>query len=134
MAHDVGDTSVSDISGNGVLRVTDNEPLDTEDAKIVTLARSARARVGAVEGAAVRDTDGRTYSACTVELPSLRLSALQAAVAAAVASGADGLEAAAVVTEAATVPTASIAAVRDLGPEAPVFLADPSGAVVESYQ
>ena len=35
--------------------------LDPEDAKIVTLARSARARTGAAEGAAVRDTDGRTY-------------------------------------------------------------------------
>ena len=34
--------------------------LSTEDRKLVTLARSARARVGAVEGAAVRDQDGRT--------------------------------------------------------------------------
>ena len=48
-------------------------------------------------GAAVRDTDGRTYAAATVALASLRLSALQAAVAAAVSSGAPGLEAAAVV-------------------------------------
>jgi len=67
--------------------------LDPEDGKIITLARSARARTGAPEGAAVRDTMGRTYSACTVALPSLKLTALQAAVAAAVASGADGLEA-----------------------------------------
>jgi hypothetical protein len=43
--------------------------LDPEDAKIVTLARSARARTGAAEGAAVRDTDGRTYVAATVALP-----------------------------------------------------------------
>ena len=62
--------------------------LDPEDAKIVTLARSARARTGAAEGAAVRDTDGRTYVAATVALPSLSLTALQAAVAAAVSSGA----------------------------------------------
>ena len=46
----------------------------------------------------MRDTDGRTYSATSVALPSLSLSALQAAVAAAVSSGAPGLEAAAVVT------------------------------------
>ena len=45
----------------------------------------------------MRDTDGRTYAACTVALPSLSLTALQAAVAAAVAAGAPGLEAAAVV-------------------------------------
>ena len=49
--------------------------LSTEDAKLVTLARATRARVGAAEGAAVRDTDGRTYAAATVDLPSLRLSA-----------------------------------------------------------
>jgi cytidine deaminase len=103
--------------------------LDQEDAKLVTLARSSRARVGAAEGAAVRDTDGRTYAACTVALPSLALTALQAAVAAAVAAGADGLEAAAVVGEAAEVDRGSLAAVRDLAPEAPVLLADPHGTV-----
>jgi hypothetical protein len=104
--------------------------LDAEDQKIVILARSARGRTGAPEGAAVRDTDGRTYAACTVGLASLRLTALQAAVAAAVASGAEGLEAAAVVTQAAELSADSVAAVRELGASAPVFRADPSGAVV----
>jgi hypothetical protein len=103
--------------------------LDPEDAKIVTLARSSRARIGAAEGAAVRDTDGRTYVAATVALPSLRLTALQAAVAAAVSSGATGLEAAAVVTAADTVDAASLAAVRDLTPGASVLHADATGAV-----
>ena len=46
---------------------------DPEDLKLVTLARSARARNGAPEGAAVRDDMGRTYAASTVDLPSLRL-------------------------------------------------------------
>ncbi len=105
--------------------------LDAEDAKIVTLARSARARTGAPEGAAVRDTDGRTYAACTVSLPSLRLTALQAAVAAAVASGAEGLEAAAVVTDAPGVADDSVAAVRDLTATAAVLRADARGAVQE---
>jgi hypothetical protein len=68
-----------------------------EDAKLVTLARSARARLGVAEGAAVRDEMGRTYVAATVDLPALQLSAVQAAVAAAVSSGAQTLEAAAVV-------------------------------------
>jgi hypothetical protein len=104
--------------------------LGPEDQKIVTLARSARARTGADEGAAVRDTDGRTYAACTVALPSLRLTALQAAVAAAVASGAEGLEAAAVVTSADALHTDSVAAVRDLGATAPVFRADQAGTVL----
>ncbi|GGS41429.1 MULTISPECIES: cytidine deaminase [Actinokineospora] len=105
--------------------------LDPEDAKIVTLARSSRARTGAAEGAAVRDTDGRTYAAASVDLPSLKLTALQAAVAAAVSSGAPGLEAAAVVTAADAVDAASVAAVRDLAPQAPVLRADASGAVVD---
>ena len=103
--------------------------LDPEDAKLVLLARSIRARVGAAEGAAVRDTDGRTYTACTVALPSLALTALQTAVAAAVAAGAAGLEAAAVVGDPAAVDAASLAAVRDLGAGVPVLLADPGGTV-----
>jgi hypothetical protein len=106
---------------------------DPEDAKIVTLARSARARTGAAEGAAVRDTDGRTYAAATVALPSLALTALQAAVAAAVSSGAPGLEAAAVVTGSDAVDAASLAAVRDLTPSAYVLRADASGAVIRKY-
>ncbi|WP_086825703.1 hypothetical protein [Allokutzneria sp. NRRL B-24872] len=111
--------------------MAEQRELDPEDAKIVTLARSARARTGAAEGAAVRDTDGRTYSACTVALPSLRLTAIQAAVAAAVASGAEGLEAAAVVTGADAVDADSLAAVRDLTREATVLRADASGTVLE---
>jgi hypothetical protein len=110
----------------------DPRTLDPEDGKIVTLARSARARTGAAEGAAVRDTDGRTYAAATVALPSLALTALQTAVAAAVSSGAPGLEAAAVVTGSDSVDADSLAAVRDLAPTAHVLRADPSGAVVET--
>ena len=101
--------------------------LDPEDAKLITLARSARGRTGAAEGAAVRDTDGRTYVAASVALPSLRLSALQAAVAAAVSSGVEGLEAAAVVSGADSVEAAGLAAVHDLTPSAPVHLAGPDG-------
>jgi hypothetical protein len=100
--------------------------LDPEDAKLVTLARSARGRTGAPEGAAVRDTDGRTYLAAGVALPSLQLSALQAAVAAAVSSGVTALEAAAVVSDAEAVEQDGLA-VRDLTPSAPVLLAAPDG-------
>lgn len=105
--------------------------LTPEDEKIVVLARSARARTRAAEGAAVRDTDGRTYAAATVELPSFQLTALQAAIAAAVSSGAEGLEAAAVVTDQPLVTGASVQAVRDLASNAPIFRADPDGVVQE---
>jgi hypothetical protein len=106
------------------------QELGAEDVKLVTLARAARARVGAVEGAAVRDQDGRTYAAATVNLPALSLTALQLAVASAAAAGAASLEAAAVVTEASTVDVSGYAAVRDLSPSAPVHVAAPDGAVL----
>ncbi|MFE2047033.1 cytidine deaminase [Streptomyces sp. NPDC059459] len=110
--------------------MTDTSALDPEDRKIVTLARSARARNGVPEGAAVRDETGRTYVAGTVALDSLRLSALRTAVAMAVASGAKSLEAAAVVTAAESVSDEDRAAVSDLGgPGTPVLVAAPDGTV-----
>ena len=104
--------------------------LDAEDAKLVLLARGARARIGAVEGAAVRDQDGRTYAAASVSLPSLTVTALQLAVASAAAAGAKRLEAAAVVTEASTLDGAGYSAVRDLSGDAPVHVAGPDGKLI----
>ncbi|WP_306208533.1 cytidine deaminase [Actinoplanes sp. RD1] len=101
--------------------------LGAEDAKLVTLARGARARVGAAEGASVRDQDGRTYAAATVALPSLQVTALQLAVASAVAAGAQSLEAAAVATAAETLDGAGHAAVRDLGAAAPIHVVGVDG-------
>jgi len=109
------------------------EPLSPEDAKLVTLARATRARTSATEGAAVRDLDGRTYAAATVDLPSLQVSAIGVCVAMAVASGAQGLEAVVVLTEADTVAGSDLAAVRDLaGAGIPVHRGDPRGDVKES--
>jgi hypothetical protein len=71
-------------------------PDDPEDVKLITLARVAQGRTGAAQGAAVRDTDGRAYSAASVHLEHLKLSAVAVAVAIAVSSGANGLEAVAV--------------------------------------
>ncbi|WP_335983347.1 MULTISPECIES: cytidine deaminase [Streptomycetaceae] len=117
-----------------ITRMTDAQtpaaPENPEDRKLLTLARSARARNAVPEGAAVRDETGRTYVAGTVDLPSLRLTAVQTAVAMAVASGATSLEAAAVVTAAEDAADADLAAVRDLGgPDTPLLLAGPDGAV-----
>ena len=102
--------------------------LDPEDAKLVTLARSARARTGGAEGAAVRDDIGRTYVAATVALPSLSLTALQAAVAAAVSSGVGRLEAAAIVTDADEADVDGCRAAADLGVAQPI-VAGPDGQV-----
>ncbi len=101
--------------------------LTAEDAKLVTLARGAKSRAGSVQGAAVRDGDGRTYAAAGVALPSLALTALEAAVAIAVASGADSLEAAAIVGG-SDIDQASLAVARDMG-VALVVQADDAGVV-----
>ncbi|MGW5191297.1 cytidine deaminase [Kribbella sp. NPDC004138] len=104
--------------------------LSAEDAKLVTLARAARARTRAAEGAAVRDSDGRTYAACTVALDTVELTALQLAVAMALASGVKGLEAAAVVTDQAAAETADVNVVRHFaGANIPVVLALGTGEV-----
>ena len=109
------------------------ELTDPEDVKIVGLARSTRARTRAVEGACVRDTDGRTYAAATVELGSLRLSAMQVAVAMAASSGAQGLEAVVVVGNSPTATELDLAAVRDFAGQGVTYLvADPDGSVLES--
>ena len=118
------------IFAGAAVPATDGTALSAEDNKLVTLARSARARVGAVEGAAVRDQDGRTYAAASVALPSLAVTALQLAVASAAASGASRLEAAAVVTEASELVGAGHAAVRDLSSDAPIHVAAPTGALL----
>ena len=84
--------------------------------------------MAASEGAAVRDETGRTYTAAAVALPSLRLSALRLAVAMAVSSGAQKLEAAALVSDAELDPE-DLAVVRELGPDATVFHAAPDGSL-----
>lgn len=73
------------------------DELSSEDAKLVTLARAARGRIEAPEGAAIRDMMGRTYSGATIHTASLQLTALQLAVAQAIAAGATGIECAVVV-------------------------------------
>jgi hypothetical protein len=102
--------------------------LSAEDRKLVTLARATRARTGAAEGAAVRDTDGRTYAGATVSLPSLELSAVQVCVAMAVASGSRGVAAAVVLGDATELSAADAAALRDFGGDGVVVhLGDPKG-------
>ncbi len=109
--------------------------LDPEDVKIVHLARGARQRAhaphsGVAEGAAVRDTDGRTYAAATVENadPGLTTSALRGAVAAAASSGARSFEAAAVVGG-LLVSEADLAVLREFGVGVPLLLAGDDGNV-----
>ena len=109
--------------------------LDPQDAKIVTLARTSRLRAhaphtGLAEGAAVRDTDGRTYAAATVENadPALTTSALRGAVSAAASSGVRTFEAAALVSD-QPLSDADLAVLREFGAGLPVLLAGADGVV-----
>jgi cytidine deaminase len=113
-------------------RVTE---LDPEDGKLVTLARGARLRAHAphtsvAEGAAVRDTDGRTYAAATVENaePSLTTTALRGAVVAAASSGARSFEAAVVVSE-QDLRDDDVAMLREFGAGVPILLVGPDAVV-----
>jgi hypothetical protein len=102
--------------------------LSTEDQKLVTLARATVARTGAAEGAAVRDLDGRTYTAASVDLPSLSLTALEVCVAMAISSGSKGLEA---IVRLGDGGPPDLGAVRDFaGDDVVVHLGDLRGRIV----
>ena len=116
------------------LRHVDESALGSEDQKIITLARAARARVGSAEGAAVRDETGRTYAAAAVALPSLHLSALTLAVAMAVSSGAAALEAAALVSDGPGPTPEDIGAVKDIGSGALIIHAGSDGMVRDTLR
>ena len=103
--------------------------MDAEDQKLVVLARATRARTQAAEGAALRDLDGRTYAGATVDLPSLKVSALGVCIAMAVASGAQGAEAVVVLGE-GSLAEDDLEALRDFGgPGVPAHYGAPSGTI-----
>lgn len=107
------------------------EPLtDAEDRKLVTLARATRARARAPQGAAMRDLDGRTYAAATVDLPGLAVSAIAGTLVMALSSGAAGVEAV-VVLGPGGASDADLEALRGFaGAGVAVHEVDPSGAPI----
>jgi hypothetical protein len=109
--------------------MTMSDLLDSEDAKLLTLARGARGRISATQGAAVRDEMGRTYSAATVDNGTLAITALDLAVAQAISAGARGVEAAVVVGG----ESVEIDGLRSLaGGGVPVYVCTPAGVVTDT--
>jgi hypothetical protein len=106
------------------------DPMAPEDEKLLSLARAARVRIGAEQGAAVRDESGRNFAGATVELPSLQMSALDLAAAQAAASGASSLEAAVVVGG----RKPDLAVIADLGSTVPVWHCDARGQIIGEYR
>ena len=109
--------------------------ISDEDAKLLTLARGARLRAyapysGVKAGAAVRDVDGRTYVAATVEnaLPALTTTALRGAVVAAASSGARAFEGAALVSDGEPSED-DLTVLREFGTGVVLLVAGPDGVV-----
>lgn len=101
--------------------------MSDEDAKLITLAKAAQARINAPTGAAVRDELGRAFASASVAIPTLRISAIDLVVAQAIASGATGLEAAVILGDTENV---NLDAARTIGgPELCVYLCSTDGTV-----
>ena len=100
--------------------------LTAEQQKLFALARAARARIQSPTGAAVVDETGRTYSGADVALPTLTMSSVEQAVAAAAAAGAGQLMGCVVVTAGEAPPLAVFGDLAGPGAEALVCRPDQS--------
>ena len=110
---------------------SDMDAPDQEMATLITLARGARARITASEGAAVRDDMGRTYASASIALSRLTLTAMQAAVAQAAAAGSRRIASAVIVTRDVDVRDTDLQALHDLdGRDAVLLIVAPDGTVV----
>lgn len=105
-----------------------------EDAKLVTLAKAARGRVQAAEGAALRDTTGRTYASANVDLPTLKLGAVHIVLAQAFASGATGIEAVVICGDSSHGREEVAALVWSMpSANSPVHFVSPDGELIETF-
>ena len=100
---------------------------NSEDAKLLTLAKSTLRRNNARQCAALRDGTGRTHVGISISLPSLTLDALQVALAMALSSGANQIEAAVVVGE--DPREGGVASIREVSREASLWYVHEDGSV-----
>lgn len=107
---------------------------NSEDDKLAVLAKGARSRVQAKNGAALRDETGRTYASAEVEVGSLKLSAVEMVVAQAVASGSTGVEAIVIspINEFIISDSALDLVRKFAGGDVPIYVIDETGKPVDS--
>ncbi len=98
-----------------------------EDVKLHTLAKAARQRNNAAQTAALRDGTGRTHVGNSINLNSLKLDALQVALAMALSSGTDQIEAAVVVGDKPSEP--ALLNIREISSKAAIWYAKDDGSI-----
>ena len=99
----------------------------SEDMKLLTLAKSSLQRNSAAQSAALRDGTGRTHVGNSITLTSLKLDALEVALAMAISSGANQIEAGVVVGMS---PSANaLLSIREISPQALVWYAQDDGSL-----
>lgn len=104
-----------------------NNLTNSEDAKLLTLAKSSLQRNAALQSAALRDSTGRTHVGNSVNFDSLQLDALQVALAMALSSGGNQIEAAVVVG--AHVSDQAVANVREISAQALIWYVHEDGSI-----
>lgn len=98
---------------------------NSEDEKLFTLAKASLQRNNVKQSAALRDGTGRTHVGNAIDLDSLRLDALQVALAMALSSGAEKVEAAVIV---GTAPSeAALANIREVSGSAAIWFVHADG-------
>jgi hypothetical protein len=100
----------------------------SEVTKLLTLAKAARGRIDAEQGAAILDDMGRSYAAPDITQGELRLSALELAVAQSVAAGARGIAEAVMVQRDGDVDPGDLRALLGVG--VPVQVYAPDGVLI----
>lgn len=98
---------------------------NSEDQKLITLANAALHRNSVPQSAALRDGTGRTHVGNSISLQSLSLDALQVALAMALSSGAEQIEAAVVVGN--TPSHFAIENLHEISPNAPIWYVTSQG-------
>ena len=96
-----------------------------EDAKLETLARATQRRTGSGQGAALRDSTGRTYVAINISTPSFSVDAIAAVFTVAMASQISGIEAVVIVGDGLI----NVAPVREYAPDCLVWRIDEIGEI-----